>query len=145
MADRSTLLRDILYFIKNDLSSNVTDPLSRSGSFVFTSYPQSNVVYPIITIKVPNVEATRAGMQVDRLDMSLIVEVRIWARNEKEKDTMYNQAMDRLANIQFTATTGSVANNFHDFNILSSVEVEEEGEVGIKSRVMQVEYKFYNL
>ena len=144
MAERKNLLRDILYFIKTDLRANITDPLSRTGNWVFTSYPQKNVVYPIITIKIPNIEATRAGMQVDRMDMKMVVEVRIWARNEKEKDTLYDEIMDRLATIQFS-TSGSVDSDFHDFNILSSVEVDEDGETGTKSRILQVEYKFYNL
>jgi len=143
MADRNNLLADMLSFIKTDLRANITDPLSRSGQWVFTSYPQNNVTYPTITIKIPNIEATRAGMQVNRLDMSMVVEVRIWARNEKEKDTIYTQVMDRLADIQFSAS-GSVDSDFHDFNILSSVEVDDEGETGIKSRILQVQYKFYN-
>ena len=144
MAERKNLLRDILYFIKTDLRANITDPLSRTYNWVFTSYPQKNVVYPIITVKIPNIEATRAGMQVDRMDMKMVVEVRIWARNEKEKDTLYDEIMDRLATIQFS-TSGSVDSDFHDFNIISSVEVDEDGETGTKSRILQVEYKFYNL
>lgn len=148
MADRSTLMRDLLFFLKTDISSNVTDPIAGtrgSGSaFVMTSYPQREVKYPLITIKITNLEAKRSGMQITAMDIKLNFEIRIWARNEKEKDTIYNLVMDRLANIQFTTTTGSEANDFHDFNILSSVEVDEPGEVGIKSRILQGIYKFYN-
>jgi len=147
MATRANLLRDLLYFLKTDISSNVTDPIigtRGSGSaFVMTSYPQREVKYPLITIKITNLDAKRSGMQITALDISMNVEIRIWARNEKEKDTIYNQVMDRLANIQFTAS-GSEANDFHDFNILSSTEVDEPGDIGIKSRILQARYKFYN-
>lgn len=147
MATRATLLRDLLYFLKTDISSNVTDPIAGtrgSGSaFVMTSYPQREVKYPIITIKITNLEANRSGMQITAMDIKMNVEIRIWARNEKEKDTLYNAIMDRLANIQFTAS-GSEANDLHDFNILSSIEIDEPGEAGIKSRILQIKYSFYN-
>ena len=65
----NTFLRDLLSFIKKDLLENITDPLSleknkrsSDSSFVMTSYPQRLVQYPIITIKVPNIRAFRAGM-----------------------------------------------------------------------------------
>ena len=107
-----------------------------------TSYPQRAVKYPIITIKVTNLEQARAGMQTTATDTLINLEVRVWARNEKEKDTISNQVMERLSNIQFTAA-GSVNNDFHDVNILSAVEVDEEGDAGVKSRIIQVQYKFW--
>jgi len=143
---RSTLLRDVLFFIKDDLDGEITDPVSSTRpaneKFIMTSYPQRTVQYPLITIKAINVEAPRAGMQTSRLDITLLLEIRIWGRNQKEKDEMYTQILDRLANIQFTATTGSIANNLHDFNVISSVEVDEAD--GAKSRILQVQYRFFD-
>ena len=143
MATRSNIIADVLFFVRNDLLNNITDPLgSRSGSskFVMTSFPQRNVKYPLITIKMPNMEILRAGMQTTATDMTLTLEVRIWARNEKEKDEIATAVLDRLANIQFSAS-GSIDNDFHDFNILSAIEMDEEE---IKSRILQVQYKFFN-
>jgi hypothetical protein len=147
MASKDTLLRDILYFLKNDLSANITDPLNRTNGigFIMTSYPQRNVKYPVITIKCTNLKAPRSGMQTTLQDITITIEIRIWARNEKEKDTLFNQVMSRLTNIQFTASTGSVANDFHNFDILSGIEIDEEGDGGIKSRILQIKYNFYNL
>jgi len=110
-----------------------------------TSYPQREAVYPLITIKLINRDATRAGMQVTAMDITAEIEIRVWARNHKEKDELGNDIFDRLRSIQFTASTGSVANNLHDFTLLSDIEVVEEGEKGIKSRVLTVQYKFYNV
>jgi len=149
MASRDNLTRDVLFFLKNDLSSNITDPLAGAGvrqggsSFVMTSYPQKTVNYPIITIKKVNQDEVRAGMQTVAMDITLVIEIRIWARNEKEKDELNDQVTERLRDIQFTSG-GSVENDFHDFNILSAVEVDEEGQRGIKSRIIQLQYKFFN-
>lgn len=148
MTTRASLLKDVLFFLKNDLLSNIDDPIESSrksnSKFIVTSYPKVEVQYPIITIKCTNIEAPRAGMQTTALNTTLTLEIRIWARDEREKDTVYNQAMDRLANIQFTALTGSIANDLHDFRLLSSVEVDEPGDIGIKSRIIQIQYKFYD-
>jgi hypothetical protein len=147
MASRNTLLRNLLLFLKADLLDNITDPIiherGSKSSFVMTSYPQREVKYPLITIKITNLEAPRAGMQSTALDITMTAEIRIWARNQVEKDEIYAEVMDRLANIQFTQN-GTENNDFHDFKILSSIEIDEPGELGIKSRILQARYKFYN-
>jgi len=144
MVETTTFVRDTLFFIKNDLTSNVTDPISArrkaDSHFIMTSYPVREAEYPIITIKLVNTSATRVGMQSKAMDMELDIEVRIWARNVKEKDELFTLVFNRLKDIQFT-TTGSINSNLHDFELLSSVDVEEET---IKSRVTEVKYKFYN-
>lgn len=145
MVESATFINDILKFIKLDLEENIEDPLPKRGStskFVMTSYPQRAVQYPLITIKLTNQEAARAGMQTTAMDVRIEIEIRIWARNEKEKDTITNQVYKRLRDVQFTATTGSVANNLHNFNLLSGVEVTEEK---IKSRILQVTYTFWDI
>jgi len=144
----SNFLADVLFFIKNDLSNNIDDPKSDSregnSAFVMTSYPKRNVIYPLITLKIPNVNATRAGMQTTAMDIVVPVEVRIWALDEKTKDDLYNEIFDRLRNIQFS-TGGSIDNNLHDFQLLSAVEVDEDGENATKSRVITVQYSFFNV
>ena len=95
MVATATFIRDILYFLKNDLTSNITDPLSGKRSanskFLMTSYPQREVEYPIITIKLMNRQATRAGMQTTAMDVILQIEIRIWALNQKHKDEYLKQ------------------------------------------------------
>jgi len=148
MANKTTLLNDLFNFIKTNLSS-VTDPIAgsrgNSSAFIMTRYPQREVKYPLITIKCTNFEAPRAGMQTTAQDIKLTIEVRIWARNQKEKDTLFMQVQNALDSAQFTASTGSVANDFHNFNVLSGIEIDEPGEQGIKSRILQLRYEFYNI
>lgn len=148
MAQKAQLLTDVFSFLKTNIASGVTDPISASrpgnSKFVMTSYPQREAVYPIITIKCRNYKAKRAGMQTTAQDIQMVIEIRIWARNEKEKDILFVQVQNYIDSIQFTAS-GSVANDFHNFDVLSGVEIDEPGEQGIKSRIIQLKYDFYNL
>lgn len=144
--NESTFVADTLYLIKNDLTSNISDPISSRPSnskFVMTSYPARRVVYPLITLKNINFTALRAGMQTDAMDMEMILEVRIWARNTKERDTLFTQVFNRLRNIQFS-TSGSIDSGLHNFNLLSAVEVNEDGDQTVKSKIMEVSYTFFN-
>ncbi len=146
MAARDQLIRDVLFFIKDDLDSNVTDPISSRGNtskFVMTSFPEREVKYPLITITATNIEELRAGMQVAAMDVTLTVEVRIWSLSITQSDQLAQNILDRLADIQFSSG-GSIDNDFHDFNILSTVRVDEPGKRGPKSRIIQLQYKFFN-
>jgi Holliday junction resolvasome RuvABC ATP-dependent DNA helicase subunit len=146
--ESDTFIRDILFFIKNDFLSNITDPISsdrdNNSKFVMTSYPQRLVQYPIITIKLSNYTAKSSGMQTTTMDVVAFIEIRIWARNSKERDELANDCYKRLRDIQFTASTGSVANYLYDFTLLSSVNVDEEGDDQPKSRILNIQYKFFN-
>lgn len=148
MANRDTLIRDLLFFLKDDLDDNITDPISssrgNSSKFVMTSYPEREVKYPLITLEVSNYEANRAGMQVTTMDITLTVDLRIWSKSVAESDRLTQEILDRLADIQFTAS-GSIDNDFHDFNIGSTVRVDEPGEGATKSRIIQLNYRFFNL
>ena len=147
MVSKDTILADTLFFIKDELTGQITDPISSTRSsksnFIMTSYPQRPVKYPIITIKIINMEATRAGMQTTAQDITIDIEIRIWARNQKEKDEIYQAVLDRLRTIQFTSSTGSIANNLHDFNAISAVEVDEDGKGKPKSRICEIQYTFF--
>ena len=145
----STFITDLLFFIKNDFLSSITDPISATRSadsrFVMTSYPQRQVQYPLITIKLINQTGTRAGMQTEAMDVTANIEIRVWARNQKEKDDIANQIYKRLRDIQFTANTGTVASSLNEYNLLSAVDLDEPGDNQPKSRILQVRYKFYNV
>jgi len=148
MVNVSSFITDVLSFIKSDLSSNITDPISSkrdsNSRFIATSYPEINVEYPMITIKVTNQEASRAGMQTTAMDVFVTLELRIWAKDQKTKDSLFTDVYDRLRQIQFIAS-GSIENDIHDFALLSANEVDEPGKGGIKSRIGQFQYKFFNV
>ena len=149
MANRSTLIRDILFFLKEELSTNIVDPISAtrglSSKFIMTSFPEREVRYPLITLEVTNMEESRAGMQSINMDVTLEVAVRIWSKSVAQSDQLSQTILDFLANIQFDVGSGSIANDFHDFNVGSVLRSDEPGEGGIKSRIIQLNYRFFNL
>src|SRR3990167_2918143 len=145
----ANFIADILFFIKNDIQGNITDPISSSrnaeSKFVMTSYPQRLAQYPLITIKLINQEGIRAGMQTTAMDVIANIEIRIWARNQKEKDDLSTSVYKRLRDIQFTSSTGSIANNLYEYQLISATEIDEQGENQPKSRVIQIKYRFYDV
>ena len=145
----ATFVRDVLFYIKNDLLANITDPIAAKrddqSKFIMTSYPSRKTQYPLLTIKLINKTAARAGMQTTAMDVIITLEIRIWGRNQKEKEELYTDVYNRLKDIQFTDSTGSVAVGLNDFTERSAVELDEEGDNMPKSRIMQVEYKFFNV
>jgi len=148
MADRETLISDLLFFLKDYLISNIDDPVSASrgssSKFVMTSFPEREVKYPLIVLQITNVEETRAGMQTTAMDISLTAEIRIWSKSVAQSDKLCQNILDKLADIQFI-NDGSIDNDFHDFNILSTVRVDEPGKGGTKSRIIQLQYRFFNI
>jgi len=145
----NTFIRDVLFFIKNSLTTGVTDPITATrnsqSAFIMTSHPQRFVEYPLITIKLTNQSAVSAGMQTNAMDVIASIEVRVWARNQKEKDELANDCYIVLRDLQFTASTGSVANYLYDFELLSAVEIDEDGTNQPKSRILGIQYKFYDI
>lgn len=148
MATRATLIRDILFFVKDLISDNVTDPIAAkrgsSSKFVMTSFPQRQVKYPLIIVQLTNIEESRAGMQTTAMDITLPIEIRIWSESVAQSDQMSQEILDLLANQQFTSG-GSIDNDFHDFTINSAIRVDEPGEGGTKSRIIQGQYRFFNV
>jgi len=140
----SAFLSEPTLYLRDILRSNITDPLSRTGSgnqFIFTSYPKSNVKYPIITLKQEgSPDFNRLGLQSEQVAMNLPFEARVWARNEKEKDTLSQNIFNVFRRNQFG--TGSESNNvcMNDFTMNSMVNVDEPGEEGIKSKVMSYKW-----
>ena len=145
----NTFIRDVLFFVKNSLTTGVTDPITATrnsqSAFIMTSHPQRFVEYPLITIKLTNQSAVSAGMQTNAMDVVISIEIRVWARNQKEKDELANDCYIVLRDLQFTASTGSVANYLYDFELLSAVEIDEDGTNQPKSRILGIQYKFYDI
>lgn len=141
----STFLADAINLIRDKLRTNITDPISSSRpgteKFVLTSYPKRGVTYPIITVTDRGiVQPQRLGMASEGTVIRMTIEVRIWARNVKERDELFDSVYDWLRDNQLTASTGLSDSNLHDFTLSSAVNVDEEGEAGIKSKVCEFRF-----
>lgn len=144
----TTFIADSIIYIRDDLKNNITDPISgkrdSKEQFVMTSYPKRSVKYPIITIRSDGTNFyAKGGMQSEVSHYILRIEIRIWARNEVERDELTQEVLDRLRDIQHTATTGSIAVGLHDLRVVGWADIDDEkgGDEVIKSRVLIVSYR----
>jgi len=146
MVTTTTLLSDTVLFIRNMIRTNVTDPITSvrptGENFVMTSYPREIVHYPLITVADNGIQDSRAGQQSEIGFMRLNVEVRVWARTVKERDNLFEQVYNCLRTRQFDAGTGLYDNNLHDFKLVSAVNTDEDGEEGVKSKVMTYSFLY---
>lgn len=134
-------ISELIVFIRNRLRTTVTDPVTRSGnqSFIVTSYPARDVIYPIITItqaggSVPE----RLGFRSEQALASVDLEVRVWAKNSKQRDTLSESVINSLRNSQLSSTIDA---QIYGFAVTSISEVNEEGSAGIKSKIIIFNYK----
>lgn len=136
----STLLRDVLFFIKDFLKSHITDPISRPSNqeFVMTSYPTRPVTYPIITIKDLNIETTPLGFQSQDQYAVITMEIRVWALDTKTRDTIAQSIIHELRSFQIGSTGTSQAEDLHDFRVLSMINIDEDD--GPKSKIITIQY-----
>jgi hypothetical protein len=142
----ATYLTDTIIYIKNFLKSKLTDPIASkraSGEgWIFTSFPKENITYPIITILDDgNNTIQRLGMQSSLQSVSMTIQIRIWARNMVEKDTLFNNIYNQLRTNEFL-TGGSREAGIHDFKLESTVNVDEEGSQGIRSKIIRIKYMY---
>ena len=140
----ATFLADAINLIRDKIKANITDPVVSvrpSGQrFVFTSYPKEPVVYPVITITDRGItQPQRLGMGSEGTTINLNVEIRIWARNVKERDELFDSVYNYLRTNQIS-TANLVGANLSGFQLTSAVNIDEIGIEGIKSKVMEVRY-----
>jgi hypothetical protein len=139
-------LADSVNLIRNLLTTNITDPIAskRTGNekFVMTSYPQRPVKYPIITVVDRDITQPRKmGMGSESFILILTIEIRIWARNIVERDELFDEIFSYFQGHQYT-TTSLVDAHINEWTLDSVVNISEEGEAGIKSKVLQYKFMF---
>jgi len=141
----TTFLSDTINLIRDKIKNGIEDPIFDSRpsgqKLCYTSYPQNAVTYPIISIVDRGInQVSRLGMASEGALISLNVEIRIWARNVKERDGIFDSVYSFLRQDQLDATSGLADSNLHDFQLLSAVNIDEDGEGGPRSKVC--EYQF---
>lgn len=140
----TTFLSDTQTFLRDHLNTNITDPISTvrhsTSKFVLTSYPARESQYPLITVVVPDINTpTRLGMQSVLHQLALPVQIRVWARNVTERDQLSQQVINQLRTADLTTI---VPATLFDFQLTSAPNVDEPGQAGIKSRVLNFQYSF---
>ena len=133
------IINSSVIFIRNLINDNVTDPLSRS-KWVYTSYPQREVVYPIITVKRDDFSAQTQYIDSESKLVNISLEIRIWARNIKEKDTISDDVFNIMRTMQKGAS-GTILEGLHNFKFEFIADVDEpEGKGGVKSCIWRARF-----
>ena len=131
----SKFIADFVIYIRDKLKTNISGVNSR----VFTSYPQRNVIYPMITVTdIGSRQEGKLGMSSEGTILRLGVEIRVWARNVKERDEIFDSVYDYLRTNQLSGDDITGA-NLHDFTMTSVVNVSEPD---VKSKVGEFQYLF---
>lgn len=141
--DSATFLSDIVLFLRDLLRANVTDPLSRSGGvgFVMTTYPKRDIVYPVVVLRQSNITTENMGMQSEVIDLSINLEIQVFARNAKECDEISQDIIDTLRTAKF-GTGGTVEESIFGLRLTSAIPIIElVGENTIHRKVMTFLYK----
>lgn len=143
----TTFISDSTLFLRDLLGSKVTDPISSSrtsgNNFVMTSYPERKVQYPLITIVCNNVSGDRDGMRSEGMNLNMIFEIRAWAKDVRQRDVLAQGIVTALRQNQTDDSTGTIANNLFNMRLLSAVNVDEPGENGVHSKVLEYGYKVF--
>jgi len=137
----STFTTDVIILLRDSLRDTLDDPIVRSGNdkFILTSYPSKPVKYPVITITdTGSRQEGKLGMGSQGTVLRLGIEIRVWARNVKERDTLFDAIYDHLRTNQLSGDDLTNA-NLHDFSLDNSVNVSEEN---IQSKVGEFTYLF---
>lgn len=142
----STFISQTTLFLRASLASGITDPISasRSGSesFIMTAYPERPIRYPIITIKPEDVVSSipRLGFQVEDSYLTLPFEIRIWGRDQREKDRLSQEVYTWLRLNQFSGSYSTINENLFGFSLNSMVNVDEPGKGNPKSKILNISY-----
>ena len=137
----STVTTDLIILIRDRLRDNIEDPIirPRNESFVMTSYPKNAVRYPIITVvDTGSAQEGKLGMGSQGTVLRLGIEIRIWGRNVKERDELFDKVHNYLRTNQLEGDD-ITESNLHDFNMTSVVNVSEDD---VKSKVGEFQWLF---
>jgi len=142
----ATFLADAVNLIRDKIKNNVDDPISSTRPsnerFVYTAYPKRAVTYPIITIMDRGInQPQRLGMGSEGTAINLTIEIRLWGRNVKERDELFDEVYNYLRTNQLD-TDGLVNANLNGFQLTSAINISEEGEEGVKSKVCEIKFLF---
>ena len=142
MVATATLLADTLFYVKDFLNTNISDPISRPAAerFVMTSYPTRPVRYPLITVKDSgSFDLGPLGLQSEAALFYIDVEVRVWGRNVAERDQIAQEVYNDLKANQIGTSGTSQANDLHDLKLISMINIDEDVA---KSKVMTFRFLF---
>ena len=108
-----------------------------------TSYPSvTNVVlYPLVTVTDRGIIGEKIlGMGSEQYWITIGLEIRVWARNVKQRDEISQAIIQRLRTNQFEAAGSIGGQDLFNFRMQGTTNVSEPGDAGIRSKIINIAY-----
>ena len=142
----SNFISDSTLLLRSVIASGISDPISGSrnsaSKFVLTNHPTRNIEWPHIIVKQGNITSRRLGLASEQQFVNMPFEVRIWGRNQTEKDSLTQSTINTLRTGQFNSGSGTVELSMFGFAVESAVDVDEtDGMSALKSKILRVNYQ----
>jgi|SRR3990167_1353049 len=139
----STLLHDATLTLRNDLLNNITDPVTRisDSKFVMTSFPERDVQYPLILVRVMRMGDESLGQNSTNSKITVIFQIDIISQSIKQRDQLADSVYNRLRSQQLSSTYQGVGLN--DFKLLNMTNIDNPGKAGIHRKIIECSYFYY--
>lgn len=135
-----SIVHDVVLAARGWIASGVTDPIAgtRPGSSVFTAtnFPTKDVQYPIITIGAKRSTSHTLGALNDLQQVYVDLQVRVYARNVKERDGLADAVNQTLRTGAYGVSSGSQPLGLFDFKQLNEGDLDEPDDKS-KQKVYQ--------
>lgn len=91
-------------------------------------------------VKQGNITTRRLGVASESEYATVPFEIRVWARNRREMDSLSQQTINTLRDRQLGGGSGTIDEGLFGFKINSATEVIENIQQGPYSKVITVNY-----
>ena len=137
----STIIADVITKLKTLLTTNLT-----TGT-VYTSYPEKNVDYPIVTIAHSGFRDEYGSIGTEYKIVYVNVRIEVWSMSTKERDEIWDDIYDELRTHYKTAdgSGDSVTNiSLFDMLVMSCLDIDIPRERGhLHKKVSEIQFSFY--
>jgi len=147
----ATIIHDTVTKIRDFLQNNLTDPKSRSDppGWVFTSYPERDVQYPIVTVTHNGSRDEHISLGTEYKQNYIVLRIEVWAKDTKQRDEIWDDIYDELRHHYTTpdANGDSITGlGLFDMVVLMAVDVDTEAPRGrghIHRKVADIQFTYW--
>lgn len=137
----ATIIHDVVLKVRDIINDNVTDPIlatrSSDSKFCMTGFPDRPSQYPLITVSLTSMSDTKMGMNNESTLVNMQLQIDIFAKDVVQKDTLADSVYNKLRTAQSSTT---LPYKMYDFKLISTSDLDEPGETGLRRKVMLVSY-----
>lgn len=147
----ATIIHDSVTKIRDFLQNNLTDPSSRTDppGWVFTSYPERDVDYPIVTVMHNGSRDAHVSLGTEYKQLFITLRIEVWSKSTKQKDEIWDDIYDELRHhyTSVDANGDSITGlGLFDAVVTSCVDFHAEAPKGaghIHRKIADIQFSYY--